>query len=73
MSASGVPPRTLQEFLELLKWDDSAARRRRADIPEEAVYRPKWEIGLEQIRRALSNWREILKHSLILRKQSWVT
>lgn len=135
--AAGVPPRTLQEFLGLLKWDESAARdrlqqrvarrhghphsvgiidettcvkkgehtagvqkqycgavgklencvatvhlgyaaggfhtlldgelflpedwasdpdrRRRAGIPDEVVYRPKWAIAVEQIRRALGN------------------
>lgn len=36
-------------------WDADAARRRKAGIPDDATYRPKWQIGLEQVRRALSN------------------
>jgi SRSO17 transposase len=36
-------------------WAADAERRRRAGIPEEAAYRPKWRIAGEQIRRALGN------------------
>ena len=66
--AAGPPPRTLQEFLSLLRWDGLAARdrlqqrvaRRHAHphavgIPDDVVYRSKWQIGLGQIRRALVN------------------
>lgn len=36
-------------------WADDAARRRSAGIPDEAVYRPKWQIAVDQVRRALAN------------------
>lgn len=36
-------------------WEKDTARRRKAGIPEDVVYRPKWEIALGQIRRALGN------------------
>jgi len=36
-------------------WHQDRARCRAAGIPEEVVYRPKYEIALEQIRRALAN------------------
>jgi SRSO17 transposase len=35
-------------------WDD-ADRRAEAGIPDEVVYRPKYDIALEQVRRALGN------------------
>jgi len=36
-------------------WAANASRRRQAGIPYDAVYRPKWEIALGQIRHALGN------------------
>jgi len=36
-------------------WAANAARRRKAGIPDQVVYRPKWEIALGQLRRALAN------------------
>lgn len=36
-------------------WHEDRARCRRAGIPDEVVYRAKWKIALEQIRRALGN------------------
>lgn len=36
-------------------WHENRDRCRAAGIPEEVVYRPKWQIGLEQLRRARSN------------------
>lgn len=36
-------------------WAADAARRERAGIPEDAIYRPKWKIALGQIQRALGN------------------
>jgi SRSO17 transposase len=36
-------------------WHDDRARCRAAGIPDEVVYRPKWQIALEQVRRALGN------------------
>jgi SRSO17 transposase len=36
-------------------WEVDAARRRKAGIPDDVVYRPKWAIALGQIRRALGN------------------
>jgi len=36
-------------------WTDDAARRKKAGIPDDVVYRPKYEIALEQVDRALSN------------------
>ena len=36
-------------------WHQDRERSRAAGIPDDVVYRSKWQIGLEQIRRALSN------------------
>lgn len=36
-------------------WDADRDRCRGAGIPEEVVYRPKWRIAVEQIRRAIGN------------------
>lgn len=36
-------------------WHENPHRCRQAGIPEDVVYRAKWRIGLEQIRRARSN------------------
>jgi len=36
-------------------WHEDRARCREAEIPDDVVYRPKWQIGLEQIRRARAN------------------
>ena len=36
-------------------WDQNRHRCRAAGIPDDVVYRPKWEIGVEQIRRAGAN------------------
>jgi SRSO17 transposase len=36
-------------------WDQDRVRCRRADIPDELVYRPKWKIGIEQLQQALGN------------------
>jgi SRSO17 transposase len=36
-------------------WHEDRVRCRAAGIPDEVVYRPKWQIGLEQIVRALGN------------------
>ena len=36
-------------------WHDDRARCRRAGIPDDVVYRPKWQMALDQVRRALSN------------------
>jgi SRSO17 transposase len=41
-------------FLPEKGWDDPA-RRAEAGIPDEVTYRPKYEIALEQVRRALAN------------------
>ncbi len=41
-------------FLPEKGWDDPA-RRKEADIPAELTYRPKWQIALELLDRALSN------------------
>lgn len=41
-------------FLPEHTWDD-ADRRAEAGIPDEVVYRPKYDIALEQVRRALGN------------------
>jgi SRSO17 transposase len=35
-------------------WDDDRDRCRRAGIPEEITYRPKWKIGIEQIERVMA-------------------
>lgn len=37
------------------EWADDMARRRAADIPDDAVYRKKADIALDQIRHALAN------------------
>jgi len=42
-------------FLPKDTWDADRERCREAGIPDSVVYRPKWQIALEQIRRALSN------------------
>jgi len=36
-------------------WHENRARCRAAGIPDDVVYRAKWEIALEQVQRALSN------------------
>jgi len=36
-------------------WDQDRARCRAAKIPDDLVYRPKWEIALGQVERALGN------------------
>jgi SRSO17 transposase len=36
-------------------WHEDRQRCRAAGIPDEVVYRPKWQIGLRQIRRARAN------------------
>lgn len=36
-------------------WSEDRPRCRQAGIPEELVHRPKWQIGLEQLREALGN------------------
>jgi SRSO17 transposase len=36
-------------------WHEDRDRCRAAGIPEDVVYRPKWQIGLEEIRRARGN------------------
>jgi DDE superfamily endonuclease len=36
-------------------WTGDAARRKKAGIPDDVVYRPKYEIGLQQLDRARSN------------------
>jgi SRSO17 transposase len=41
-------------FLPEHSWNDPA-RRAEAGIPDDVVYRPKYEIALEQVRRALAN------------------
>jgi SRSO17 transposase len=42
-------------FLPQETWDQNRTRCRAAGIPDDVVYRPKWQIALEQIRRALGN------------------
>ena len=37
------------------KWDTNSERRKEARIPDELHHRPKWEIALEQVRRAVGN------------------
>ena len=34
-------------------WDDDRDRCQRAGIPDEIIYRPKWKIGMEQIKRTM--------------------
>lgn len=36
-------------------WHDDRTRCRKAGIPDDVVYRPKWRIALEQVQRALGN------------------
>lgn len=36
-------------------WAEDAARRRAAHIPEEVIYRPKWQMALDQVRDAVGN------------------
>ena len=36
-------------------WDENRIRCRAAVIPDDVVYRPKWQIALEQLRRAMAN------------------
>lgn len=42
-------------FLPEETWYNDRARCRAAGIPDDVVYRPKWKIALEQVRRALAN------------------
>lgn len=42
-------------FLPEHTWNEDRLRCRAAGIPDDVVYRPKWQIALEQIRRALGN------------------
>jgi len=42
-------------FLPEETWDQNRARCRAAGIPDDVVYRPKWQIALQQVRRALGN------------------
>jgi SRSO17 transposase len=42
-------------FLPEKTWDQNRTRCLAAGIPDDVVYRPKWEIGLGQIQRALGN------------------
>ena len=42
-------------FLPAETWHNNRARCRAAGIPADVVYRPKWKIALEQVRRALGN------------------
>ena len=42
-------------FLPEETWHQNRARCRAAGIPEDVGYRPKWQIALEQVRRALGN------------------
>src|SRR5437764_2924025 len=37
------------------EWAADSARRQQAGIPKEVVYRPKWQIALEEVDRALQN------------------
>lgn len=37
------------------EWDEDAARRAEAGIPEEVFHRPKWQIAAEQVKRATGN------------------
>ncbi len=36
-------------------WADDRARCRRAGIPDDLVFRPQWQIGIEQIERSIGN------------------
>ena len=42
-------------FLPPKTWPQDRDRCRAAGIPDEVVYRPKWQMALEQVKRALSN------------------
>jgi len=42
-------------YLPEATWGEDRKRCRRAGIPDQVLYRPKWQIGLEQIRRARAN------------------
>jgi SRSO17 transposase len=42
-------------FLPEETWHNNRVRCRAAGIPDDVVYRPKWKIALEQVRRALAN------------------
>lgn len=42
-------------FLPETTWQADRARCRAAGIPDEVVYRPKWQIALAQVQRALAN------------------
>jgi len=42
-------------FLPEKTWHGNRARCRAAGIPDDVVYRPKWQIALEQVQRALGN------------------
>jgi len=42
-------------FIPERAWSDDAARRCEAGIPDGVVHRPKWEMALEQYRRAIAN------------------
>jgi len=42
-------------FLPEKTWHNDLARCRAAGIPDDVVYRPKWQIGLAQVQRALGN------------------
>jgi SRSO17 transposase len=44
-----------EPFLPEKTWDQDRARCRSAGIPDDVVYRPKWQIALSQIQRALGN------------------
>ena len=44
-----------ESYLPEETWHDDRQRCRAAGIPDGVVYRPKWRIGLEQIRRARGN------------------
>ena len=42
-------------FLPEETWDKDRQRCREADIPDEVVYRPKWQIALDQVEAAIHN------------------
>jgi len=44
-----------EPYLPEQTWHQDRQRCRTAGIPDDVVYRPKWQIGLEQIRRARTN------------------
>jgi len=44
-----------EAYLPEATWHEDRARCREAGIPDDVVYRPKWQIGLGQIQRALAN------------------